>query len=240
MLASVGMVFALDDAGLLKWLPSIVPSAHRTAIEAPADNPDASAFYLLLKNDAELRGPDVATPPGSSGDIRPAVPEASTSPGGEARDVAAPSQAPAPAPLPTNSPSPDAAPILSSPSPGVAGEGSPESAAPPPRQPEGSIGAEPKAFGVAGPGAPGALTPPSSDDESSRVVEVPTANPAALTNAPLPPIRPASLGKSARHDKRAKAHPPAEAASGPAAAPKDRAGPASDNPFVRLFGGASR
>ena len=91
VLASVGIFFALDDAGLLKWLPSIVPSAHRTAIQSPADNPDASAFYLLLKNDAELRGPDVATPPGSSGDIRPAVPEASTSPGGEARDVAAPS-----------------------------------------------------------------------------------------------------------------------------------------------------
>ena len=248
MLASVGMVFALNDAGLLKWLSSILPSVRQTAIQSPADNPDASAFYLLLKNDAESRGrgTDLANPPAgpngsdSSADIPPSAPESGTSQRSEARDAAdAPPQALAPVPLRTNPP-PDKTPVASPPLPGVAGEGPPESAVTPLPQPEPPIGPGPKAAGDAAPGAQGALTPPPAD-ESSGVAEVPISNPAVLTNVPLPPIRPASLGKPAKHDKRAKAHPPAEAASESPAPPKALDRPASfGNPFLRLFGGASR
>ncbi len=56
-------------------------------------------------------------------------------------------------------------------------------------------------------GDPGALSPPTQQpDRSSGVAEAPRSNAADLSGAPLPPIRPATLGKPAKHDKRTKTH----------------------------------
>ena len=96
VLASVGMFFALDDAaGLLKWLPSMRPSVRQTSTPSPGDSPDASAFYLLLQNDAESRGrgANPENPPASPiesdsfGDLPPAGPDAGVSQRSDARET---------------------------------------------------------------------------------------------------------------------------------------------------------
>ena len=116
----------------------------------------------------------------------------------------------------------------------------------PPAQPEPPLASGTKAGEDAASGDQGALiSPPTPQpDKPSGVAEAPASNAAALADAPLPPIRPVSLGKPAKHDKRTKARQDAEAAAEPPAPPpaqpEARNGQPPGNPLFRLFGDTFR
>ncbi len=111
---------------------------------------------------------------------------------------------------------------------------------------------EPKAADEASLGARRSEPEPraTQSDNPSGVGEAAKSKAITLEHVPLPPIRPSSLGKRAKHEKAAKPHKEAKAAAEPsapapaaqpdtsAARPDTPIAQPADNPLLRLFGDA--
>ncbi len=253
---AIAAVFALDGApGLMERPQPIAPAVPPTAGPRPSDGSvagSAAAGSPLLKGAALVKGAASETPPAGQ-NVLPAtsgnVPPASTHAAGPAGNAS--SSADAREPAPEASPHPQA--FNSTPGQPSAppSREAPNAAPAPSALPAvGSVKApaepEPKAADEAALGAQrlGSEPPATQSGDQSGLGEDVKPNPIALAAAPLPPIRPASLGKPRKHEKTAKPHKEAKAADEPAAPPpadepETPAAQPAGNPLLRLFAAPS-
>ena len=240
-------VFALDGAsGLMKRPQPIAPAVPPTAGPRPSDG--TAAGSPLLNGAALVKGAASETPPAgqnvlpaSSGNVWLASTHAAGPAGNASSSADAGETAPAAPPHPQ----------AFNPIPG-------QPSAPPSREAPNATPASsalPAVGSVKAPAEPKQKSP----DEAALGVQRPEPEPPAIQAgdqsvlgedvkpnsidpnvAPLPPIRPASLRKRAKHEKTAKPHREAKAAAEPAPPPpadepETPAAQPAGNPLFRLF-----
>ena len=244
---AIAAVFALDSApGLMKRPQPIAPVGPPPTAPRPSDDSAAgsAAGSPLVKGAALVKGSASERPPAgqnvlpaSSGDVPPASTHA-TGPAGNAYSSAdvrepapeVPAQPQAFNPFPGQPSAPPAnSSLMLEALPAV---GSAKAPAEP----------EPKVADEAALGAQrtGSEPPATQSNHQSGLGEDVKPNPIAPDAAPLPPIRPASLGKRTKHEKTAKPRKEAKAADEPAAPPpadeaEARAAKPAGNSLLRLF-----
>ena len=254
--AAVGAVFALNfTPGLSRWPLAIAPAAAPMGMPPPSDETVAglsNSGSPLLKNGADLEGAKAAESVGapaspsetaSFDDVPPASPAAKSSLSGDGLGTSAES----PPQSEAFNPNPDRTASLPS---GPATIATPASSATPQDSPSASAAVqEPAGLLTKAAGGPAAVEqrpePEPSATQSgnpSGAGEAAKPNAIALDTAPLPPIRPVSLGMPAKREKTAKPHRIAQALQAaseplapPTAMPKARAAQPPDNPLLRLF-----
>src|SRR5208282_3328020 len=235
---AVAAVFALNGApGLMRRSPSIAPPDPPTPAPHQSDGSvagSAAAVSPLLKEDAHAARVERAVsgaPPGSpngtaSFDKVPpasaaaaAGPAANASSSADAREPPSSEAPPQPQALNpisdrTASPPSEGAPITMPASFAATAVALPAvEAVKAPAEPE------PKAADEASLGARRSEPEPraTQSDNPSGVGEAAKSKAITLEHVPLPPIRPSSLGKRAKHEKAAKPHKEAKAAAEPSA-----------------------
>ena len=228
-------VFALDNAPEPMRRPQpIAPAVPPTAGLRPSDDGSvagsAAAGLPLLRGAAPVKEAASETPPAGQS-VRPAspgnVPPASTHAAGRAGDAS--SSADAREPAPETPPHPQAF----NPIPG-------QPSAPPSREAANATPAPSALTTEALPAVGSVKAPAEPEPKAAEGALIPTP----ASSAPLPPIRPASLGKPTKHEKTAKPHKEAKAAAEPAApppadAPETPAAQPAGNPLLRLFAAPS-